>query len=152
MCIRRIEEQGEKAKIVKEILLDLPEWFGIEQSTNAYIQHCKELPVWAYFKNQVPIGCIVVKQTGNATLEIYVMGVKKQYHRLQIGKKLFHTIEDYAVKNNYKFIQVKTVKQGCYKEYDQTNRFYQSIGFYEFECIKTLWDEHNPCQIYVKHI
>ena len=24
--------------------------------------------------------------------------------------------------------------------------------FYEFECIETLWDEHNPCQIYVKYL
>ena len=47
------------------------------QSTNTYIQNSKNLLVWAYFEDERPIGCIVLKQTGNATLEIYVMGVKK---------------------------------------------------------------------------
>lgn len=27
--------------------------------------------------------------------------------------------------------------------------FYLSLGFKEFEIIPTLWDEWNPCQIYV---
>ena len=38
---------------------------------------------------------------------------------------------------------------GMYKDYDCTNRFYISLGFKEFEVIYTLWDENNPCQIYV---
>ena len=104
MNIKKIIEQDEKANLVKDILLDLPEWFGMAQSNNTYIQNSKNLLVWAYFEDERPIGCIVLKQTGNATLEIYVMGVKKQYHRLQIGKRLVHSVEDYAVKNNFKFI------------------------------------------------
>ncbi len=46
-------------------------------------------------------------------------------------------------------MQVKTVQMGRYKEYDDTNRFYLSLGFQEFEVFPTLWDEWNPCQIYV---
>ena len=41
---------------------------------------------------------------------------------------------------------------GRYKEYDDTNRFYQSLGFKELEVFPTLWDERNPCQIYVMAI
>lgn len=33
--------------------------------------------------------------------------------------------------------------------YDVTNRFYLSLGFREFEVFPTLWDEWNPCQVYV---
>ena len=36
-----------------------------------------------------------------------------------------------------------------YPEYDATNRFYLALGFGEFEVFPTLWDEWNPCQIYV---
>ena len=32
---------------------------------------------------------------------------------------------------------------------DATNRFYLALGFGEFEVFPTLWDEWNPCQIYV---
>lgn len=49
----------------------------------------------------------------------------------------------------YSFMQVKTVQMGRYDIYDDTNRFYRSLGFKEFEIFLTLWDEHNPCQIYV---
>ena len=46
-------------------------------------------------------------------------------------------------------IQVKTVKMGMYEDYDRTNQFYISLGFKEFEVLNSLWDENNPCQIYV---
>ena len=52
----------------------------------------------------------------------------------------------------YSFIQVKTVQMGKYKSYDDTNRFYLSIGFKELEVFPTLWDKWNPCQIYVMGI
>jgi hypothetical protein len=41
---------------------------------------------------------------------------------------------------------------GRYREYDETNLFYMSLGFKEFEVIPDLWDENNPCQIYVMSI
>ena len=43
----------------------------------------------------------------------------------------------------------RMVKMGVYADYDQTNLFYQSLGFREFEVFPMLWDELNPCQIYV---
>ena len=49
----------------------------------------------------------------------------------------------------YEFLQVKTVRMGMYDDYDATNRFYISLGFKEFEVLPQIWDEANPCQIYV---
>ena len=80
------------------------------------------------------------------------MGVLKEYHRTGIGRLLYDTFEQYAREQGYEFVQVKTVKKGYYKEYDITNAFYEKLGFKEFECFPTLWDEWNPCQVYVKHI
>ena len=78
-----------------------------------------------------------------------VMGVRKELHRRGIGRGLFEAAKAIAVSQGYSFMQVKTVQMGQYEEYDQTNRFYLSLGFNEFECFPTLWDEWNPCQIYV---
>lgn len=64
---------------------------------------------------------------------------------------MFSLLETYA-RDSYKFLQVKTVAQGKYKEYDSTIQFYRSIGFTEFEVIPTLWDEWNPCLIMIKSI
>lgn len=44
---------------------------------------------------------------------------------------------------------MKTVRQGMYADYDQTNAFYRAVGFRELECLEDLWDAANPCQVYV---
>jgi len=77
------------------------------------------------------------------------MGVLKELHRRGIGRELFAGAKSAASEKGYSFIQVKTVQMGRYEEYDRTNRFYLSLGFKEFEVFPTLWDEWNPCQIYV---
>ena len=41
---------------------------------------------------------------------------------------------------------------GVYEEYDRTNLFYIGLGFKEFEVITSIWDEANPCQIYIKEL
>lgn len=81
-----------------------------------------------------------------------MMGVLKEYHRRGIGRKLFEKAKESASKSGFEFMQVKTVQQGRYSEYDATNEFYKSLGFREFELFPTLWDEWNPCQIYIMSI
>ena len=41
------------------------------------------------------------------------------------------------------------MRYGVYEDYDRTNEFYRSLGCKELEVIEDLWDEANPCQIYV---
>jgi len=77
------------------------------------------------------------------------MGVLTEFHRRGIGRELFNSARKAASERGYSFIQVKTVQMGKYEEYDRTNRFYLSLGFKEFEVFSTLWDEWNPCQIYI---
>lgn len=150
--IRFISDENEKESIAGNILNQLPKWFGLPDSTNEYIVNSKKFPFWAYFEENVPIGFIVLKETGRFTVEIYVMGVLEEYHRKRIGHQLWESFLQYARENGYEYVQVKTVKKGCYKEYDSTTAFYEKMGFRELECLPTLWDEWNPCQIYVKYI
>ena len=75
--------------------------------------------------------------------------VSPAHQRQGIGRQLFDALRDYAQAQGYSFLQVKTVQEGRYKEYDQTNAFYKGVGFKELECFPTLWDEWNPCQILV---
>jgi len=95
------------------------------------------------------VGFLCLKQTGNATVELYVTGVLKEYHRQGIGRQLFRRAAEAARESGYSFIQVKTVQMGKYEQYDATNKFYISLGFKEFEVFPDLWDKWNPCQIYV---
>lgn len=80
------------------------------------------------------------------------MGVRKECHRKGVGSMLFAQARQEAVRLGYSFMQVKTVQMGRYAIYDDTNRFYLSLGFKELEAFPTLWDECNPCQIYIMAI
>ena len=65
---------------------------------------------------------------------------------------MFMMAKNIAREKGYSFLQVKTVQMGKYEDYDDTNRFYISLGFKEFEVFPTLQDEANPCQIYVMSV
>lgn len=147
-----IEDKKQKEIISSTILNDLPDWFGLPESTLEYIKCSQELPFWAEVENNIIKGFIVLKETSSCTVEIYVMGVLKEMHKNGIGRRLFNTFYSYAKEQGYLYMQVKTVQEGCYEEYDRTIQFYKALGFKEFECFPTLWDEWNPCQIYVMSI
>ncbi len=150
MMIEQICEKSEKETIVRQILEALPEWFEIPEAREEYISDSREQIMFAAKgDNDKPIGFICLKETGKDTAELAVMGVLKEYHRQGIGRSLFGAAKEIIAENGYSFLQVKTVQMGKYKEYDETNFFYLSLGFKEFEVFPTLWDEWNPCQIYV---
>ena len=149
MTIMEIQEPAEKQRIARAILEALSDWFGIEESREEYIKDSAELPLFAAFDGEKPIGFLCLKETGKETVELHVMGVLQEYHRKGTGRALFEKAKEAAVRTGYSFLQVKTVQMGKYEDYDRTNRFYLSLGFKEFEVFPLLWDEWNPCQIYV---
>lgn len=147
MEIKQIADHAEKQQITRLILEALPEWFGIPEAREEYIAVSVDQLFFCAYDQDKPVGFLYLKETGKDTVELYVMGVLKEYHRQGIGRALFQQAK--AAASGYSFIQVKTVQMGRYEEYDRTNRFYLSLGFKEFEVFPTLWDECNPCQIYV---
>lgn len=147
--IRIVCNTEEKRKIARLILERLPDWFGIPEARETYIRESADETMVASFDSDAPNGFLCLKETGKDTVELAVMGVLKECHRKGIGRKLFEAAKEIAVEKGYAFLQVKTVQMGRYEEYDRTNRFYLALGFKEFEVFPTLWDECNPCQIYV---
>ena len=147
--IRFIEDKQEKMKISREVLEALTEWFEVEESREGYIRDCADWTFLAAKDNDRIMGFLCLKKTGNATVELAVMGVMKEYHRNGVGRKLVEKAKEAAKADGYEFMQVKTVKMGMYDDYDRTNLFYISCGFKELEVFPLLWDEANPCQIYV---
>lgn len=150
--VRFVEEEAEKAEIAEKILYDLPDWFGLPESTKNYIEESRKMPFWAYFEEDKAVGFIALKETGTYTAEIFVMGILKAYHRKGIGTKLFEAFHQYAKEKKYEYMQVKTVDEGHYEEYDRTRMFYERIGFRKLECFPTLWDEWNPCLVMIRSI
>lgn len=147
--ILQVEDGNEKEAIARRILEALPDWFGFSKAREDYIRDSVHSLFWVAKKEEKPIGFLCLRKTGKDTVELSVMGVLKEFHRQGIGRRLFLSAKEKAVEDGFSFIQVKTVQTGRYEEYDRTNRFYQSLGFKEFEVFPRLWDEKNPCQIYV---
>lgn len=147
--IIQVENNKEKEMISRTILEALPDWFGLPEAREEYIVNSVNQQFFAAVKEEKTIGFLCLKQTGKDTVEVSVMGVLKEFHRHGIGRKLFMKAREKAIKDGFFFIQVKTVQMGQYDNYDNTNKFYISLGFKEFEIFPTLWDEWNPCQVYV---
>ncbi len=147
--VKFVLDPDEKRAISRIVLETLTDWFGVEESREEYIRESGSQPLFADFQDGRPIGFLCLKETGKATVELAVMGVRKEFHRHGVGRALFAAAKEYAREQGYSFFQVKTVQMGKYEDYDITNLFYQSLGFQEFEVFPTLWDEQNPCQVYV---
>ncbi|MBO7563438.1 MAG: GNAT family N-acetyltransferase [Clostridiales bacterium] len=147
--VEQITEKDTKRAIARAILESLREWFEVDESREKYIEECADWIFLADKEDDKYSGFLCLKETGKETVELAVMGVLKEYHRRGIGRALFEEARKTAKEKGYSFMQVKTVQMGMYEDYDITNRFYLSCGFKEFEVIKELWGEENPCQIYV---
>lgn len=149
ITIEQVFDKGDKKDIARRILEALPEWFEVEESREQLIEDSVEQIFVVAKDNDEPVGFACLKGTGKDTAELAVLGVLKEYHRKGIGTDLVEEARDIAKHSGFSFLQVKTVEMGKYEEYDKTNLFYSNVGFKEFEVFPTLWNEENPCQIYV---
>lgn len=152
--IVEITEADLKAEIASRILNDLPEWFGLPESTENYIQEGRSMPFWAAQLEDDDgsyIGFVNLTNSSADTGEVFCMGILKDYHRQGIGRDLMQALKDVA-KESYEYLQVKTVDQGHYDAYDHTIAFYESVGFKRLEVFPTLWDEWNPCLLMIKKL
>ncbi|MCO6587926.1 NAD-dependent epimerase/dehydratase family protein, partial [Escherichia coli] len=50
--------KDQKMAVVDEVLKDLPEWFGIPESTQAYTEGAKDLQVWAAYQESDLLGFV----------------------------------------------------------------------------------------------
>ena len=149
--IEEVKDENQKKAVVAEVLKDLPEWFGIPESTQAYIEGTTDLQVWAAYQESDLTGFVSLSYSSEDCAEIDCFGVKKAYQGRKIGSQLLATLESEARKK-VDYLQVKTVAEGSNKDYDRTNVFYRSLGFKKLEIFPQLWGSQNPCQILIKKL
>ena len=147
--VRTIENAEEKRRICRVILEALPEWFGIPEAREEYISESADKLFFAAMDGENPVGFLYLKEAGRDKVEQTGMGLLNARHRKGERRALVEAAKRAAREAGYAFMQVKTVQMGKYAEYDATNRFYLAMGFKEFEVFPHLWDEWNPCQVYV---
>lgn len=150
--IEQIKDADTKRTIARNVLEALHDWFEVDESREQYIAESADQIFLAAKQDGRYVGFLCLKQTGDATVELAVMGVLKEYHRSGLGRALVQEAERIAKDAGFSFMQVKTVRMGVYEDYDRTNLFYLSCGFRELEVIEAIWGAENPCQIYIKSL
>ena len=101
--IREVINKKEKEEISKEVLYDLPEWFELPESTKNYIIDSQDKPLLGCYVNDEVADYIVLNATSKDCADIFVMGVKKKFHRTGIGLKLNSAFEILAKKLGYTY-------------------------------------------------
>ena len=138
--IRRVDDADEKARIARDVLEALPEWFGIPEAREDYIYDSRDMVFYAAYADGASVGFIALTAHNAHTVEVYVMGVKKPYHRRGMGTALIGKTEEYCRTGGYELLEVKTLDESRENtEYAGTRAFYQSAGFIPLECIPELW-------------
>lgn len=151
LVIEIVEIREGKAKLCQEILDDLPEWFGIADAKAAYIAASEELPMLAGHIDGQAVAFVSLKRHTDFAEELYILGVKRRFHRRKIGSTLIDAAARFARQRGLRFLTVKTLasdKPDPY--YEGTRRFYEASGFLPIEVFPTLWDADNPCLLMLK--
>jgi coenzyme F420-0:L-glutamate ligase / coenzyme F420-1:gamma-L-glutamate ligase len=145
-----IADPAARSRLAEAVLRDLPEWFGIGQSTRQYIDAAATLPTFAA---EPDLGFLSLKQHTPRAAELYVMGVRREHHRQGIGRALVGAAEGWCRARGIRYLHVKTLgPSGHSRGYEATRAFYEALGFVALEELHGLWDEDNPTLILVKPV
>lgn len=148
--VLEIADPAERSRVADVVLRDLPEWFGIEDATAAYVEGAATLPTFAVGAD---IGFLCLKQHTPRAAEIYVMGVRRDHHRRGAGRALVAAAESWCRAHGIRYLHVKTLgPSASSRGYEATRGFYEAMGFVALEELHGLWDEDNPALILVKGV
>ena len=142
-----------QSNVCEPILRALPDWFGLEASTQACITQTDRLPTFVAIMDDTTVGFLTLKQHSGAAAEIVVMGVLPRHHRQGIGRALIERAQDDLRCAGTSFLQVKTLSaRHPDPYYARTREFYKAMGFVELEEFTEIWDAGNPCLQMIKYL
>lgn len=140
-----------KEALCRDVLDDLPEWFGLPEAKASYVAAAAGLPMLAGLVDGRAVGFVSLKPQTEIAVELYVLGVRRAYHRRGIGRALIESAARWASLQGRHFLTVKTLAASQPDpNYAATRCFYEALGFLPLEVFPTLWDVDNPCLLMVK--
>lgn len=98
----------QNSQAAKVILADLPEWFGIPESTQAYVDAAGDELCLLAEAEEIAIGFISLIETETA-FEIDCMGVLKSYQGQGVGSAMLEKLKNYACQHAKTYLLVKTL-------------------------------------------
>lgn len=141
-----------RGRICREILNELPDWFGIPESVEEYASFAEDTNMLGAISDGFVAGFITLRSASDAASEIYVMAIRPSFHRMGLGTALINAASEMAGAAGHHYLTVKTVGPSRPNAaYEATRRFYLAVGFEPIEEFEDLWDE-NPCLLMLRPI
>ncbi len=115
----------------------------------------EKLDTYTAWVNGELVGFFSVKYHFEQSIDLYVLGIKRDFHGRGIGSQLYKLIETDMKNKKVTYIQVNTLSpKAKNKDYLLTLKFYLKIGFVPLEEFPDLWGEdgYTPCLQLIKHI
>jgi len=143
-----------KSAICRAILSELPEWFGIPEAVDFYVAAVDELPMLACRSaDGNVVGFLSLKFHSAAAVEAFVLGIRPEWHRRGLGRRLFEAAAAMARAEGARYLTVKTLAASHPDpHYRATRLFYEALGFEPIEVFPTLWGAGNPCLLMLKRL
>lgn len=141
-----------RGAICREVLEALPEWFGVPASVETFVSEADRLPMLACFEPAGDVaGFVSIKLHTAVAAEVYVMGVKRTWHRQGIGRSLIEAAAQLSASQGARFLTVKTLSpSNPDPSYAATRLFYEAVGFLPIEEFPLLWGADNPCLLMLR--
>ena len=139
-------------QLCEPILRSVPEWFGIESSTRAYVEATSRLPTWIAKAGEAVAGFITLERHEPRAAEIHCMAVHRAFHGRGVGSAMVRLAERILFNDGFAYLQVKTMGPSKPNaEYARTLRFYESAGFVRLQEFQGIWPGI-PCLVLVKRL
>ena len=135
----------------EQVLRELPEWFGLEDSLMEYVEAAKSTPTLLAMEGENVLGFLMIKRHFPESAEVACIGLLPSHHRRGIGRLMQGAAEKWLRADGCKYLQVKTLAEAANSEsYALTRKFYEAMGFSRLEVHPDLWQKWNPCLVFVK--
>lgn len=136
---------GGCGRVCRDLLADLPDWFGMPEANTSYEAAAEGKPTWLALEGGEPIGLMILKHHEVGSVEIHLMAARRSLRRRGVGRALMAEAEREARAAGVPVLTVKTLGPSeDYPPYEETRAFYRAMGFVALEEFKDIWGPENP--------
>jgi GNAT superfamily N-acetyltransferase len=143
-----------RAAICRDLLGRLPDWFGIPEAVEKYIDEVRSRFMSVAFDGtDAIVGFATLERVTPVMAELHLIAVAPSLHRRGIGQALVAATEAAARAQGAAMLTVKTLAPSVVDEgYAATREFYRACGFVPLAIFPDLWDPENPCLLMGKSL
>jgi GNAT superfamily N-acetyltransferase len=135
---------------LRDILASVPEWFGIPEANQQYVDDAGRLPSYLAVAGGEVVGVALLAEHFPLSRELHLIAVRRDHHRQGIGHALLAAIEEDLRAAGVRLLEVHTVGPSRADEgYARTREFYLAQGFVPMNELQRI-DWSGPTLILVK--